>query len=904
MKGPSIDAYLARDLRVRAGSEHDVAAIVREYLAAVRAYIRELHAEEVSGLQLNATHSDLIDRLVRRMFSLAEESYLAENEERPSELCLVAVGGYARREMSVHSDVDLLFLYRDKLTPHVAAVAERVQYWLWDAQVTVGGATRTIAETVNLARQDMTVCTAVMAPRFLVGSGVLFHQFNEMMREQLFSKPEPFIEAQIRAMHERHMGHGDTLYLLQPNLKEGAGGLRDYHASYWAMQASGSSVRGVDDFLYLGLLTEDEAEEYFAALDFLWRVRNEIHLFSGRKTDQLSFELQEQVARSFGYADDIGEEELPVELFMRDYYIHARAILNYSSLVLEQCQQRVRKAPRRRRVIQTEGDLRVVDGKLEIPHARQLRDRPLLLIEAFAVAQDHDVPLTRKARRTIRENLQLIDDEFRASPEAVAAFFRVLGGERRVTSTLMAMNEVGLLARFLPEWEQIVCRWQHIMYHTFTVDVHSVFLVEQLRRIRLGEYKQELPFVSELVRGVDDLTAVYLGCLLHDVGKGLGGDHSEKGAQRARTCLERMQLPSEFVDQVVFLVRHHLLMFHLAQRRDLSDPRLIVEFARICGDRINLRNLYLLTVADIRASSSIAWTDWKGGLLRELFERSAELLETGSDDPSVARELLDQRVETRRDAAREELVSQGLPIESVEAFFDMMPHRYLTAHGPRQIARHARVVLELEPRERLSMSVREMRGDFSELILCTQDVHGLFSKVAGLLTAHGVNILGAHVYTARSGLALEIYRLATPDGGPEERALLWSDFERSLEGVLGGELDVAELLARRGRRVGATGPPSLKPEIVNVTNAESDFYTIVDVSANDRPGLLHDLTRVIAEHGYEIYISKAGSVLDQVADTFYLKDADGNKLRDENAVEKLRRDLLEVARLPEAAGAG
>jgi [protein-PII] uridylyltransferase len=902
MRGPSIDATLAR---VRDTSAGAVVPVVRQYLGDVHAFLRELQTSGAGGAVVNETHSDLIDRLVRRLFEFAEEAYFARGAEADTDLCVVAVGGYARREMSLHSDVDLLFLYRESLTPYVASVAERVQQWLWDAALTVGGATRTIAETVSLAREDATVQTAVLAPRFLVGSGVLFHEFTETLRVKVFGQPARFIEDQLRGLAERHMRFGDSLYLLQPNLKDGAGGLRDYQVSYWAMQATQPSARGRDDFLHLGLLKEEELAEYEAALDFLWRVRNQLHLLSGRKNDQMSFELQEQIAAALGIGEsNEADAELPVERFMSDYYRHARVVQSCSSLVIEQCLARLRGKPRRRKVRDVEDGFRIAEGQLEIPHTRMLRERPLRLLEAFAVAQQHDATLTRKARRLVRENLDLIDDGFRASPEASEVFLRILGSERRVMRSLMAMNEVGLLAAYLPEWAHIVNRWQHVMYHTYTVDVHSIFLVEELRRLWQGKYQQAVPELTELMRGCDDRVALFLGCLLHDIGKGFGGDHSEKGAVRARRCAERLGLSPERIDRVVFLVQHHLLMSHLAQSRDLSDPKLILEFARVTRDRAQLRDLYLLTFADIRASSKQAWTDWKGQLLRDLFMRTSEFLESGSDDPNTALELIDERVESRRKEAAAELQSLGVAESKVRDYFESMPRRYFIAHTPREIARHARVVLAYTGDRVLSTAVREAPDGSSEFILCTRDMHGLYANVAGVLTAHGINILGANVYTSRSGMALEVYRLTTPAGGEEERRLLWSAFERALEGVLSGKQPVAELLARRPRAVRADRLTSRKPAAVVVSNDESDFYTILDVTANDRMGLLHELTRTIADHGCEIYISKAATVLDQVTDTFYLKDGRGKKLSDAGQIEALRVDLLRAAEGPGEGGLG
>jgi [protein-PII] uridylyltransferase len=881
---------------------NEVALAARSYLTAARAHLRERHAAGASGRDVNETHSDLIDGLVRRLFELSEAQYFNDGGEGPSEFCVIAVGGYARREMSIHSDVDLLCLYRDPVTPYVKAVAERLQTWLWDAQVTVGGATRTLNDTIRLAREDATVRTSLLAPRFLAGSGILFHEFTRLVQTRLLDKPEAFITAQIDAMHQRHTRYGDSLYLLQPNVKEGAGGLRDYHAAYWAMQAALPGARSRSDFVHQGLLTHQEMTDTLAALEFQWRVRNEMHLFAGRKHDQMSFDLQEHVARAFGYEPE-GPDDLPVEHLMGDYYRHARNVLNASSMVMEGCLARVRQKPRRRRVRDVEEGLRIADGQLEIPHALQLRREPLLLLRTFAVAQRHDVSLTRKARRLIRENLDLIDDDYRRRPDAVRIFFDILRAERRVTRSLVTMNEVGLLGRFLPEWEHIVFRWQHVMYHTYTVDVHSIFLVEELRRLWKGDFEKELPALTQLVQDVGDLLPLILGCLMHDIGKGLGGDHSPKGAALARTCLERMRADPELCDTVEFLVQEHLVMSHIAQRRDLSDPRLVLEFARTVGNRSRLRLLYLLTVVDIRASSKKAWTEWKGDLLQELFEKTSELLETGADDTERAMELFERRVETRRGAAAEELRRQRIDDLSIIDYFDRMPQRYFIAHTPTQIARHALVALAHRPDDLFAHGIKEMRGEFTEFIVYTRDVHGLYSNVSGVLTAHHMNILGAHVYTTRAGMALEVYRVATQPGDEATRELGWREFLTSLVRVLKGEVGVDELLRRRGHPLGVVVGPSKRPEVVEIANDESDFYTIVDVAANDRLGLLHDLTRVIAQHGYEVYISKAGRVLDQVTDTFYLKDSEGRKIQDEGAIEALRGDLLTAIRSGEASAA-
>jgi [protein-PII] uridylyltransferase len=901
-----LERYLGELVHPRAAfplEESSVLASVRGYLRTMRDQLARRHRRGESGRQVNSMHTDLMDRLTRRLVELAEAEYFAEGHRDTDRISVAAVGGYARREMSIHSDVDLLVLHTGVLSPYLTRIAERLQYWLWDAGLTVGCATRSILETLELARSDPTVATTILDTRYLAGDPVLFHAFAEEVGKELAKGGADFVNEWIDGLRERHARYGDSLYLLQPNLREGVGGLRDYHAVVWGVRSAYAGRGGLEDLLRFGLLTESELEAYESALDFLWRVRNELHLRSKRKNDRMSFEHQEQIAEALGYASDGAPEDvLPVERFMGDYYRRARAIQNHSQAVLEQCQARVRGSGTAASNIQgVEDGFQIVDGRLVVPHPSRLRERPIRLLLAFAVAQDHDVELSRSAQRMIRENLSLVDDDLRRSPEVSATLLRILDSERRVMRTLMRMNELGLLGRLLPEWEHVVCRWQHVIYHTYTVDVHSVFLVEELRRLWKGKYERSLPELTDLVRTVEDRPALFLGCLLHDIGKGRGGDHSSRGAALARTCLDRLGLPRERADRVVFLVQHHLLMAHLAQRRDLSDPGLIYEFARTVGDAVNLGNLYLLTFADVRASSPGAWTEWKGELLRELFERTAEFVETGGDDPSKALEQVEVQVEIRQKEARDDLRCLGVAESKIDAFFHSMPRRYFLSHPSPQIVRHGLVIVGFKPERTVSVAVREMRGDFSELIVCTPDVRGLYASVAGTLTARGINILASHVYTTRAGLALEMYRVTTPSGGQEERDLAWREFEQTLRRVLTQEIRVDELLRRRRRPVGAPPSPSRHPPSVSISNSESHFYTIIDISANDRLGLLYDLTRTLTEHALGIYISKASTLLDQVTDTFYVKAKRGKKLTDAKRIERLRQDLLVAAQGEEGA---
>ncbi len=868
-----------------------VARAVREHLAVVRDRLAALHHATRSGRRVNEAHSDAMDGLVSE---LTRRSVARGGEAAETSWAVMAVGGYGRRELSVYSDVDILILHDGRATAWVGGVVERLQRWLWDAGLTLGSATRTPEETLSMAAEDETVCTAVLDARRIDGDERIAGELHDGLLGQVRRDPEGFVALCQRLLEQRHAAYGESLYLLQPNLKEGAGGLRDFHAAWWAARVANPEVRCFADLEGAHRLTGTEAKALSRGLDFLWRLRNDLHLRTGRATDQMGFDHQESLADELGYRDVDGRE-LPVERFMRDYYRHARIVQNLSTLLLDLAARRARPGPTPRQVRNVEDGFRLAEGQLEIPDAEHLREDPLRLFEAFAVAQRHDVPLSRMARRLVRENLDLVDDALRSDPRVLRIIDRILSAEHRVMRSLMAMNDVGLFGAWSPEWAHIVCRWQQVTYHTYTVDVHSIFLVEELRRLWRGKYAQALPELTDLMGSVGDRAVLFLGCLLHDIGKGLGGGHSARGASLARSFLERIGLDEARRERVVFLVEYHLLMSHLAQRRDLSDPKLIVDFARVVRDRTNLRNLYLITFADIRASSRHAWSDWKGQLLRELFERTSEFLESGGDDPQVAFEQIEKRVEARQEAARRELRDLGVAESRIDAFFEEMPRRYFTAHSGPQIARHAMAMLSFSAEKVVATQVRTMRGDFSEFIVVTRDVHGVYARVAGVLTAKWINILGCHVYTTRSGLALEVYRLATPAGGPQELREVWRGLQTSLHAVLSHTIEVSELLRRRGRPVGVKAAPNPGPVQVEIGNEESDFYTIVDVTANDRLGLLYDLTRVIADHDLEVYVSKAATILDQVTDTFYLKDREGRKIHDPELLDRLREALFEAA---------
>ncbi len=881
---------------VPAASQLKAGAETRAWLGALRESLLHRQRAGASGIAINHANSDAMDALIQTLVERVAAEHKAQGGAAATQpFALVAVGGYARREMSLASDVDLLILVEGELDTFVKRLAETIQYELWDAGADVGAALRSVDECIALGRDDVSARTAILITRCLAGDTALFGKLGRAVRERLLPAPADFIRERQRAQATRHERFGESLYLLQPNLKEGAGGLRDYHNALWAACALEPALRSFEDFPAHGFLSESEGSELGRALDLLWRLRNTLHGLHGRRRDQLTFEFQDELASALDYPSGA---ELPVEALMRDYYQSARRVQNLSEIVIEECRERAEPTLGLKSVQPVEDGFNLLgDGVLEIPDAAHLQQRPLRLLSAFAVAQRHRVSLSRSALRLIREQLDLVDDAFRTSQEARDLLLRILDSEHRVMRSLMEMNETGLLARYLPEWEHIVCRWQHVIYHTYTVDVHSIFLVEQLRRLWRGKYDATLPDLAELLRSTTDLPALFLGCLLHDIGKGRGAeDHSQEGVVLARRCLERIGLAPERRERVLFIVAAHLLMSHVAQRRDLSDEKVIVEFARAVGDRENLRNLYLATFADMRASSEAGWTPWRRELLRELYERCSEYLELGESDPRRASSQIEARSKERRARALALLRELGFSEARSLEFFDALPRRYFMSHTPPQIARHAHAVFSLGPSKSLVVAVRQMRSGYSELIVCCRDRRGLFGTVTGCVAACGINILGANVYTTRAGIAFEVYRVTLPPGQAADHDARWARFEAMLSAALEGALDPGEKLRGKQSPLGARRAiASRKPALVSIRNDISDFYTVIDVTADDRLGLLYDLTRTLSAHGFEIFISKATVVLDQAADTFYVRNQAGKRLTSPSASKALETALVRAA---------
>jgi [protein-PII] uridylyltransferase len=687
---------------------------------------------------------------------------------------------------------------------------------------------------------------------------------------------------------------GESPMLLQPNLKESVGGLRDYHTALWMARAAQWEVREPEQLRVHGFIGEEDLRDLLAALDFLWRVRNELQR-NGRKDDRLHYVAQERLASFLKLSDT--PELLAVEQLMRQYYLHAKVIGRVTRRVQDHAMRNLdtRRSRLRRSAYLVEEGFAVIDGKLEIPRAALLRERPVRLLSAFAVMQRHDVDLSPEACGLLHRHRYLIDDRFRADPEAASVLRRILNSPQRVYRALRLMNELEILGAYIPEFEHLFGLWQQDLYHTYTVDAHSLFLIEQLRRIRKGRYAEELPIASDLMREIEDPFALYLGCLVHDIGKGLGGNHCPVGAEMIPAIARRLKLTAAEQDTVHFVTLHHLFASHLADRRDVNDPATIRNLARVCGNRERLKVLYLATVADIRSVSKEAFTRLKHAQLMALYRNTMEWLEASADEADPSRIMLERaaaRAQATQSSALAAVAAAGGDRAQAEQLLESMPPRYLLSHDAVEIALHLRFALDYiaAPREVGVYSYRPPDARYWGLVVLAADQPGLFSRVAGALADCGHNVSAASVYTARDGLALESYKLDPILGGPIEETENRQMIERRLRSALAGQ-PLAPL--RRRQTTAPVGTVrQIEPQVV-VDNDESDLYTVIDINAQDRPALLYDITRTLAELGLDIAVSRASTRANEAVDSFYVTERGpgGHKISEERQ-EAVRRALL------------
>jgi [protein-PII] uridylyltransferase len=830
---------------------------------------------------IDALICGLLDLAHRRVFRMA-------NPTAGERLAVAAVGGYGRAELAPYSDVDLLFLYPYKRTAHTEQMIEFLLYRLWDLDLKVGQATRSTDDCVRFARSDLQVCTSLLEARFLWGEGAVFDEFEARFEgEVVAGRSRVFVEAKLTERDARHQRTGDSRYLLEPNVKESKGGLRDLQTLFWL----GRFLYRIEEPTELvghGVLNQATLRQFGKARRFLWAVRCHLHYLTGRPEERLTFDLQPEVARRMGYRDR--KSSSSVERFMKHYYLVAKevgALTRIFCAALEEQHRRPRIGLARFGFGRRRIDEMIIQGKRIAPATPDLFERqPIAMLQLFQLAQERDLDIHPVALRAVTQSLRRVDAELREDPAANALFLTMLTARKDPSIVLRRMNEAGLLGRFLPEFGRVVAQMEHSLYHVYTIDEHTIRAIGVLHQIETGQLADELPLATSLMPKVLSRTELHVALLFHDLGKARGGDHSEIGAQMVRRAGPRLGLTDEQIETVSWLVRHHLLLSRVAFKRDIEDPKTVSDLVEIVQSPERLRLLLVLTAADIRAVGPNVWNGWKGQLLRDLYHE-ADAAIAGSDASGRRRD--------RIDAAKQALAETlgDWPKAEVERFLGRHDPRYWVSFDLATHRRHARLVREGEAERRpLTLDFRSDRFRArTEVVLFAPDHPGLFMKVAGALALSGASIVDARIFTTTDGMALDSFgiqdvqdRGAIEDPGRVER------IRQNVERALAGEIWLDRALAGRRSLPQRADVFEVEPRVL-IDNGASRTHTVLEVNGRDRPGLLYELAKTLKDLGMVISSAHISTYGERVVDVFYAKDVFGLKITQPPKMRQIQRRL-------------
>ncbi|HHP7233900.1 MAG TPA: [protein-PII] uridylyltransferase [Desulfobacterales bacterium] len=832
-------------------------------------------------------HSRIYDEYFRACFEssmVGPQLGIAKNP-----YVFIALGGYGREEQCLHSDIDVLFLFHKKVPEAAENLIREIIYPLWDVGLEVGYATRSLKECLSMATKDYEVLTPILDARFLCGMSPLYSELIEKLHAKILSRHSRKIIAWlVQRNRARHLQFGDSTYRLEPNLKEGKGGLRDYHTMLWLARIQ-YQLRQPRDLEFTGKLSHEEYRELGRALTFIWDVRNRLHRLCGRKCDQLHFENQIRLAESMNYRHTNGQQ--PVETFLSDLQGKMEFIKHHLLIFLAEMGYTPEGKPRKRRnrVATVEG-LYVDREMLCFASPEAVLESPQLLIRIFEESLRLKLPLSAEAKRIVKEFAHRVEGRVAGDPETVASFERILAGAPPVVSVLREMLNTGILVQLIPPFDSIVNRIQYDEYHLYPVDKHLLRTVQTIKNLTgITENSQVEPLCVEIYKKLRRRNVLLWAALLHDIGKGgETEDHSESGAAIVRSLLQSKGMSPEDVDTVAFLVEKHLFLVKIATRRDIYDEETAIFCAREIGDPERLRMLYLLTVADCMATGPNAWNEWTATLLRELFLKTLNILEHGELASRKAVREADQKktivlaaVETEPDR------------EAIASVFDVLSPRYLMYATPDQILEDIRRFLRLQQREFVWNITRTADSETRTVKVCAKDRPGLFSNIAGVFTLNNIDIVDAQIFTWRNRVAVDIFTVKPPPDRifEEDR---WNRTAAHLERALAGELDLKAALRQKisGHRRRIIVDHKRANRII-IDNHSSSFFTIIEVFTYDYPGLLFNVTDALFSCRLDIWVAKIATKVDQVVDVFYVRDFDGQKVDAADQVAEIKAAVEE-----------
>ena len=811
-------------------------------------------------------HSDMVDGLVRMAFRKAQS-------QAPSpSVCLMAVGGYGRAELAPHSDIDLLLLYSSSKKEDLPPLVEKILYPLWDLGLDVSCSSRSINECIQMARSDLYIKTSLIDGRYLDGEYEFFRNlYGLFMKKVLHRKVRNFAAALAKDLHLCSQKYEDPAYTLEPNIKEGKGGLRDFQIGRWVIRAKYKTDR------WDSMLFPDHSRMLDRSLEFLWAVRNQLHFLSGRRQDDLTFELQEKIAPILGFRrGTAGVEEM-----MRQYHLSTQRISTFTQDMLDRVLHKPSPLKKTLHFLQR----RKIDDYFEIAHGEihlmdpvAFKRDPTQLMALFEYFQTYRAKMDFRTEEAVMEVLPFIDDYFRNSEKVNQAFLSILRNGKAVDALLRKMHELGFLSRYIPEFSDVEGKVHYDLYHVHPVDIHSLLAVEELVKLREGFYQKEYPLLTSLIMEVEKPENLFLVVLLHDIGKGMDGDHTFVGGEMVKRIGDRMGLSVEDKELIGFLVSHHLLMVETALRRDLHDEQVILRFANELKNLNRLKMLYLLTFADVKAVGPETWTSWKNTLIMELFLKASHVFEKGAVAPPFLK--VEEMLET---------LERSLSPEIFSEYSEHLPDRYLSCYSSGEIARHIEMACTVE-KELLLVYWEIEKETQAKVTLCTKDRYGLFSKITGSMFLSRLNILEAQIHTWGNGIVLDTFRVEDDTKNIERRL---EQFKKDLGEILGGKVSLRDLLSKRkeSNRIKQKVIPRVPGEM-KINNRDSDFYTIVEVTGEDRLGILYEVSQALTDHGYDIHFARISTLGNRIVDVFYVQDEWGEKISERNRIEQLRKTVL------------
>ncbi|MCL4478970.1 MAG: [protein-PII] uridylyltransferase [Deltaproteobacteria bacterium] len=849
--------------------------VTKEFISTLRGKLREAHNSGLGGYEFSVIFSDFIDGLMKALFALS-------NNRLPENTAVLALGGYGRSELNAYSDIDLLFLYKDMLSE---AFQNSILYPLWDTKIEIGHSSRTVDECIEDAESDPTILTSLMDIRFIAGDYRLYESLHMRFLKLVRAGAYTFFTDREKEISKRREKYSNSVYTLEPNIKEGPGGLRDVHNMVWLTKLF-NDITSIKDLKTIPFFDRESYEQFMSSYNLLMRIRNENHFESNVKNDRLTLDMQKHLSDFLHYENE--EDILGVEKFLSDFY----GVMHQIQEVVDDYIKYLRNVNFNKsgeQEIKNIGSSYIVKNDqlmFEDNHPEFYLKHPEEIISTFKILAYNNLSADIALKNAIKRALTKLeqDDEL----DRIYPYFLKIFAEKSSAKILRMMNNYGVLCIIIREFKTIAFRVQYDMYHIYTVGTHSIKAIEQIEKIPNDD---EDPFTESIYNQIKNKQILMLAAFLHDIGKGHGKDHARKGSEIAHRIVLRLGISPTDADLVAFLVRNHLILSDTAQRRDLNDEKLIYEFSSLVKRRENLKMLYILTIADLKAVAPGVWTEWKGSLIKELFKKSEEALEQGLD---MARLTTERYIRVREEVTK--ILLSTIDSGMIDEFLDGFRPRYFTSYSSQEIVEHFGLIVKFKMDGSLSVaSMVNSQLGYTKISVCTADKPGLFATIAGVLTANGANIMDANIMVRTDGIVIDVFRVEDLDKIHPFAEYKFDKFKNDLRECLSGKSNVDILMTQRFK------PSILKEKVINKLPTEiivnedvSDIYTLVEIYTQDRQGLLYDITSTISKLSLNIAIAKVTTRVDQVADIFYLEKINGGKTLNKKETENLVYELTHV----------